>query len=99
MTWANFGWSVFSALLGAALSAALSIPVALYFYNRATKDLVNEAANLRAETMKVRHLQELTVLALSHAQNGGSFEFKKDARGEYQVALASTGRAGSRGGA
>ena len=58
MTWANFGWSVFSALLG----AALSIPVALYFYNRATKDLVNEAANLRAETMKVRHLQELTVL-------------------------------------
>ena len=95
MTWANFGWSVFSALLG----AALSIPVALYFYNRATKDLVNEAANLRAETMKVRHLQELTVLALSHAQNGGSFEFKKDARGEYQVVLASTGRAGSRGGA
>jgi hypothetical protein len=72
MTWANFGWSVFSALLG----AALSIPVALYFYNRATKDLVNEAA-----------------------KNGGSFEFKKDARGEYQVALASTGRAGSRGGA
>ena len=88
MTWADFGLSVFSAFLG----AVLGIPVAYTFYKRATGDLVREAANLR-------HLQELTVLALSHAQNGGSFEFKKDARGEYQVVLASTGRAGSRGGA
>jgi hypothetical protein len=85
--------AVVSVLLGGAITAFLS----WYFYQRASRELKDEAAALREESERLRRH---TTLMLRGLEDAGLAEYSRDEQGEIEgMVIKLSGVAGGRSGA